>query len=55
MNSALSHVANVLSSAEYSNKEVLIIIPQIILQDEAAVEKVSNLSFNILMTSFCNL
>jgi hypothetical protein len=38
---ALSNVADILSSAAYSNKEVLILIPHILLADGASVEKVS--------------
>ena len=38
---ALAKVANILSSSDYSEKAVLILIPNIILADEAATEKVS--------------
>ena len=38
---ALAKVADILSSSDYSDKAVLIIIPTITLADEAASEKVS--------------
>ena len=38
---ALAKVADILSSSDYSDKAVLILIPNITLADEAATEKVS--------------
>ena len=45
---ALAKVADILSSSDYSDKAVLIIIPNIILADEAATEKVSSTANSIL-------
>lgn len=41
VSSALAHVADVLGTSEYSEKEVFIIIPNIVLADKAATDKVS--------------
>lgn len=41
VSTALAKVADILSSSNYSDKAVLIIIPNITLADEAATEKVS--------------
>lgn len=45
---ALGQVSDILSSSDYTDKEVFIIIPKIILADEAATEKVSSTSKVIL-------
>jgi hypothetical protein len=41
LTTALAHVADVLNSSAYSDREVFIIIPNIQLADEAATTKVS--------------
>lgn len=38
---ALAHVTTILDTTEYSDNEVLILIPKIVLADEAAAEKVT--------------
>ena len=45
---ALAKVADILSSSDYSDKAVLIIIPNITLADEAATEQVSSTANSIL-------
>ena len=44
VNAALAHVADIISTSDYSDKEVFIIIPNILLANEAATEKVSQTS-----------